>query len=365
MAGVTAAGPFSVLVVDDEMGPRMAVQMLLAEDHRVYTAADVASAREILEQEKIDLVLSDIRMPGETGVDLLRYVRKNHSNVELILLTGFGELSTAKEAVQLGAYAYLEKPFDNVVLLEHVTGALVRRQAERDRRRLERLAMEANRFELLGRVVSGLIHDMGSPLSVAGTQLELVLANASLLHDRDRLEGILGQVAHCSDLVRSALGFLREHESEDSEFTLEDIATSTLQLAEPLVRNQRVEVANAYNKSASPVRGDFVLVRQAILNLVNNACQAMEGQTVPQRLLITTWTEDRYACLAVGDSGKGIPESDRQRVFESFYTTKGENGTGLGLAAVRNIMHRHEGEVSVGESPDGGAQFVLKFPMAS
>ncbi len=352
----------TVLVVDDELGPRMAVQMLLSEDYQVFTAADVRTAKEILAKEDIDLVLSDIRMPGETGVDLLRHVRQVHKDVELILLTGFGELSTAKEAVALGAFAYLEKPFDNTILLENVSGALVRRQAERDRRRLEKLALEANRFELLGRIVSGLIHDMGSPLSVAGTQLEMVLADAARMHDRGRLEAVLGQVAHCSDLVRSVLGFLREHERDNTEFTLEELAESCLQLADPLTRNQRVTVDRAFSKTHCSLKGDYVLVRQAVLNLVNNACQAMEGQEKEQRILLTTWSEGKNVCLAVADSGKGIPMQQRDHVFETFFTTKGQEGTGLGLAAVRNIMRRHGGEVTISDSPHGGAQFVLSFP---
>lgn len=354
----------TVLVVDDEKGPRLALQMLLSENYRVITANDVPSARSMLGKEPIDLVISDIRMPGETGVDLLRHVHEKHPEVEVMLLTGFGELSTAKEAVRLGAYAYLEKPFDNSALMEHVDGAMKRRQTERERRRMERLSLEANRFELLGRIVSGLIHDMGSPLSVAGTQLEMLLTGSGSKEMRDRLEMVLGQVSHCSDLVRAVLAFLRNSEGDAGDLDLHELSESCLELAAPLLRNQRVEVQRAYANAVAPFRGDFVLVRQAVLNLMNNACQAMEDQEDPQRITVSTWSEGNRVCLAVADSGTGIPAEKRELVFDTFFTTKGKKGNGLGLAAVRNIMRRHNGEAFVSEGPDGGAQFVLCFPAA-
>ena len=110
----------NILVVDDEYGPRQAVRMLLNEDHEVFTAEDVPGAREKLESQRIDLVITDLRMPRETGVDLLQWVKRRFPETEVIILTGYGELETAVKAVEYGALAYIEKPFDAENLLHHV-----------------------------------------------------------------------------------------------------------------------------------------------------------------------------------------------------------------------------------------------------
>jgi signal transduction histidine kinase len=89
----------------------------------------------------------------------------------------------------------------------------------------------------------------------------------------------------------------------------------------------------------------------------------MEGRPKPREVHVRTWREAGYVCISVGDTGPGIPREHREQVFDTFFTTKGERGTGLGLAAVKNIMRRHNGDVVLGERPGGGAEFMLKFPL--
>lgn len=354
-----------VLVVDDENGPRTALRMLLSEDYDVLMARDVASAKVMLEEADIDLVISDIRMPNESGVDLLRYVRFEHPDIEVILLTGYGHLGTAKEAVRLGAFAYMEKPFDNDDMMNLAGKAIERRRQELERKQLEHLALEANRFELLGRIVSGLIHDLGSPLSVAGSHLELMLMEHPENPQSDRLRMILSQVAHCSDVVRNALGFLRHRQTPHMLINLAEVAQVCVELGMPMFRRQSVKVTTNFEQGAPYCVGDFVLIRQAVLNLFNNACQAMEGQGETPEIAVSTWSDDSAVYLSVRDTGHGISPSDRHRVFDTFFTTKGNSGTGLGLAAVRNIMRRHGGEVILGEPEGRGALFILRFLRAS
>jgi len=352
----------TILVVDDENGPRLAVRMLLMEDYRVLMADAVEEAIAILENEEVDLVISDIRMPGQTGVELLRYARLNYPDVEVILLTGYGQLETAKQAVECGAYAYLEKPFDNTEMLDHVSRALEKRRHELERQHLERLALEANRFDLLGRIVSGLIHDLGSPLSVAGSHLELMLLDGPKDNAEDRIRLILSQVTLCSEVVRSTLNFLRHRSHDQTALQLDEIAEQCLELAHPIIRKQAITVHRDFQQDLPSVQGDFILLRQAVLNLINNACQAMEDQENAQELELATRSDENWISLSVRDTGSGVPQHVRNKVFDTFYTTKGKEGTGLGLAAVRNIMWRHGGEVRLANHAQGGALFSLRFP---
>src|ERR1700758_3854642 len=101
-----------VLVIDDEMGPRESLRMLLKPDYHVDTADCVEAGIKLLKEKQPDTIVMDIRMPGMTGIEGLRKIREIDPHLSVIMLTGFGALDTAKEALRLGANDYISKPFD-------------------------------------------------------------------------------------------------------------------------------------------------------------------------------------------------------------------------------------------------------------
>src|SRR5690606_16185873 len=103
----------------------------------VHIADGAEPALEILRTEPIELVITDVRMPKVTGVDLLREVKEINADIQVIIITGYGQLETAMKAVEYGAFAYLEKPFDNQVMLDTVRSGQRRYRIERERRTFE------------------------------------------------------------------------------------------------------------------------------------------------------------------------------------------------------------------------------------
>src|ERR1700737_5423165 len=101
-----------VLVIDDEMGPRESLRMLLKPDYQVHTADNVETGLKILREKGPDTIVMDIRMPGMNGIEGLRKIREIDPHLSVIMLTGFGALETAQEALRLGASDYINKPFD-------------------------------------------------------------------------------------------------------------------------------------------------------------------------------------------------------------------------------------------------------------
>ena len=351
-----------ILIVDDENGPRQSLRMLLKEDYDVSLATGVDDALAQLAEASVDIIITDIRMPHKTGMDLLREVREDNSDIEFIILTGYGELDTAMKAIEYGACAYLEKPFDHRIMLEKIRACVEKRRREEDRKALECLTMEANRFETLGRLVSGTMHDLGTPLSVLGTHLELLSADPTVESLMKRLGTMESQVRHCTELVRSTMNFLRHTPDEQSPFDINTAVEVCLDVARPLLIRQQVTLRTDLSPDISICVGDFVMVRQAILNLIYNACQAMEAQADPREIIIKTRSENNQLALTIEDTGPGIPEKDRQRIFYTLFTTKGKKGTGLGLSVVKNVMHQHGGEVALLPGEGRGACFKLTFP---
>src|SRR5690606_34300652 len=154
----------------------------------------------------------------------------------------------------------------------YVESAIRKHREEQERRTLEHLALEANRFETLGRVVSCMMHDLGSPLTVIESTVEMMLAAPDIASDERRLHTLLAQVRHCNEMVRSTMGFLRSDQNELGRFSLNEIVETCLEVAQPFLRKERVTVIKSLCLDLPMIPGDLTLVRQAVLNLITNAC---------------------------------------------------------------------------------------------
>src|SRR5437763_229358 len=174
-----------ILVIDDEMGPRESLRMLLKPNYRVHTADNVEAGLRILREKKPDAVISDIRMPGTSGIEGLRKIREIDPHVAVIMLTGFGALETAKEALRLGANDYISKPFDAREMREVIGRNVERTRIQRtgvnaaaeikelNNRLLKELAQK-ERLASLGQASAEFVHDLGNPLTIVWGYVQLL-----------------------------------------------------------------------------------------------------------------------------------------------------------------------------------------------
>ncbi len=117
----------SILIVDDEVGPRESLRMILKPIYEVYSAADGKEALVFIQNEKIDLVTLDLKMPGLSGIEVLREIKKVKSDVEIIVITGYGTLTNAQEAIRYGAGDFISKPFNVADIIAIVSKSFERR----------------------------------------------------------------------------------------------------------------------------------------------------------------------------------------------------------------------------------------------
>jgi DNA-binding NtrC family response regulator len=118
----------TILVVDDEMGPRESLRMILKPLYDVHTAADGQEALQLIGNENVDLVTLDLRMPGLSGIDVLREIKKRKSDVEVIIITGYGTLANAQEAIRYGAVDFISKPFNVAEIIAIISKSFERRK---------------------------------------------------------------------------------------------------------------------------------------------------------------------------------------------------------------------------------------------
>ena len=117
----------SILIVDDEVGPRESLRMILKPIYEIYTAANGDEALQVIQNENIDLVTLDLRMPGLSGIDVLREIKKVRADVEVIVITGYGTLTNAQEAIRYGAGDFISKPFNVADIIAIISKSFERR----------------------------------------------------------------------------------------------------------------------------------------------------------------------------------------------------------------------------------------------
>src|SRR6266404_7611436 len=174
-----------ILVIDDEMGPRESLRMLLKPDYQVHTADCVEAGIKLLKENQPDTIVMDIRMPGVSGIEGLRQIREIDPNLSVIMLTGFGALETAKEALRLGANDYISKPFDAHEMQQVINRNVERTRAHRtsehaaseikelNNRLLQQLAQK-ERLAALGQASAEFVHDLGNPLTIVWGYVQLL-----------------------------------------------------------------------------------------------------------------------------------------------------------------------------------------------
>ncbi len=374
-----------ILVVDDEERGVELLQRALRSLGPVDGAGSGEEAWERLCAESYDLVISDQRMPGMKGVELLTRVADSDPLIGRILLTGYADLDSTIQAINAGrVHAYVGKPCDPIQLKATVQGVLERislgrqnaslvetltvknaalEEAVAHMREAQERAVRSEQLAAIGRTVAMIVHDLRGPISVMrscggaiaseGADLdasELRAMGSEILEEADRMERM------CADLRETTQA--GQGQGSFEEAMLSDVVHVALSAVGEEASRQGVEVqVEAECVVETPL--DLVRMRRALLNLVYNALDAMPDGGVLRVEAVETADELR---LSVIDSGVGIPESVRDRLFEPFVTAGKEKGTGLGLAVVHKVVEDHEGRIEVGKPEGGGTAIHLYLP---
>jgi signal transduction histidine kinase len=249
--------------------------------------------------------------------------------------------------------------------------AKVRSESEARIAALELLRHE-DRLKTVGKLASGLAHELGTPLNVISGYAGMIAGGSLSSHDTaESARTIKAQSERIANIVRQILDFARRRPGQRIAVDLQQLARQTLDLMAPLAEKQNVRLILADGDGAAMVRADIEQIRQVLLNLITNAVQAMpKGGDVevaigPARGRLPAGQTDpgRYVCVSVLDEGEGIPEENLTRVFEPFFTTKGPGkGTGLGLAIAEGIVREHGGWIAVESTPGKGSRFCVYLP---
>ncbi|MBU1227856.1 MAG: HAMP domain-containing histidine kinase [Actinobacteria bacterium] len=355
----------AVLVVDDEEVVLDSCAMILeGQGYAVQTARDGSTALELVPSLRPELVLTDVRMPGVGGLELLEQIHRIDPAIVVVVITGFGTVDLAVEAMRSGAYDFIAKPFTPEQLRRVVRLGL-------DHRRLELRAarLESEKEALSDNFAAIVSHELKSPLGAVQQNLYALERELASVADEDQRERMRRMRERIADLLRLVdtwlrgisvdIGGIRER---FGPVAIGDVIRKAIDAVEPVAVRKSVELVVSVDEVSAPVLGDEGTLVEAIANVAGNAIKYSyeEGSVI----VAARDQGDRIA-VEITDHGIGITPKDRDRIFDDFYrsATAGGTGAGLGLAISRRIIEAHGGDIRVESEPGKGATFTILLPV--
>jgi signal transduction histidine kinase len=368
-----------ILVIDDEIGPRESLRMLLKPNYQVHTADCVEAGIKLLKEKQPDTIVMDIRMPGVSGIDGLRQIRQIDPHLSVIMLTGFGALDTAKEALRLGANDYISKPFDahemQQVIDRSVERTRIHRASEQaageikelNNRLLQQLAQK-ERLAALGQASAEFVHDLGNPLTIVWGYVQLLARRLDKSEEGEdagsvkELKIIEQHVRTCRELLTMWQGYGNVEASPPKPISVSDMVRQILKGVTSVGEQNGIAFQVSICEDPCVLLGDALQLNRAIQNVIINAIQACSGKK--GIVSVTCTQKDFYVDLRIEDTGAGIQPSQINRIFDPYFTTKqAQSGTGLGLYITKKVIEDHNGSIKVESTPGVGTVFTIRLPL--
>lgn len=240
-----------------------------------------------------------------------------------------------------------------------------------EKARAEAAIANAQKLESLGVLAGGIAHEIRNPLSSINISISSIeracRASGGGIEPgaSERIGLVLEQMrlaaAKMGAVVQRVLDYSKPYPPRKERADLNGVIESAIRFSLSTLRKQEISVSRDLSPSLPPCRVDAQLIEQVLVNLITNACQAMEGSSGEKHLEISSRVQDGRIVVLVSDSGPGVPPALRERIFEPFFTTR-KDGSGIGLSFSHRIVADHGGSLRAGESRWGGAQFRIELP---
>jgi len=352
-------GKANILVVDDELGPRESLRMILSPYYSVHIAERGGQAIEIVSQVPIDLVTLDLKMPTISGIKLLEQIKHHDPDIEAIIITGYGSLDTAVDGLRMGAFDYVSKPFDVNHILSQVNKALERRKA---RMRLKQLKSD---------FLTNVSHELRTPLSV-------VLGFISLLLDRalgsltDEQQSVMEKVYKSSEellmLIDNVLwlGYLNAGDTflVAEEVDLKAIIQEVVDNYDRLLKEKEIELCLLLPQEDVHIISDPSKVARIFQNLFQNAIKFTPRGKITVK--VGRSVHEGHVELEIIDTGVGIPRDKMKNIFQPFQQLEDPNrevaGLGLGLTVASQLADYLGGGLQITSQPGVGTRALVRLP---
>jgi PAS domain S-box-containing protein len=239
-----------------------------------------------------------------------------------------------------------------------------RLRIERELQKMQEALLQSEKLAAMGRLTSQIAHELNNPIYGIMNTLELLKTEISPESKRRRILDLsLSEIQRLSEMLRNMLSFSKPEEEKRRPIKIDELIEGILLMMEKQMRESNIQVETSFDPDIPEIMASTNQMRQVMLNLIKNAKEAMpKGGT----LFVKMSKEDDRVLIHIQDTGIGIPEEIRDKIFEAFFTTKQKvKGVGLGLSVCYGIIKDHGGEIKVESEEGKGTTFIISLPIES
>jgi signal transduction histidine kinase len=375
----------TILIIDDDMYVRDALETFLnASGYQTVVAAEASTALQLVASNNIVVAVIDLHLPGVSGLDVLRSIHAEDSTIQCIMLTGYGSMETAVEALREQAYDYIIKTsslssierviarateFTRLLRDKHASDVALAQRTQELSTSLEALRETQERLlrtgtaALIGQLAEGLRHELGNALTVIHLNLNL------LTHYREDEERFTRHMESLErgmrDIERVTQAFHDFPKTDANPGELVDLASVVQEAAQQAIQMKNRSDVKVTVDLVEPamVHGASLQLWRALINIIDNAVE------VASEVKISMSADGESWCVTVSDNGPGLTPDALAHATEPGFTSKIDRGfmrgLGLGLFVSSSVFDSHGGSLTLSNEPKGGARIEVRLPKAA
>lgn len=369
-----------ILIVDDEAGIRNVLKITLeSSGYAVCTATDGEAGIKAFVDQKPQIVITDIKMPGIDGIQLLKQIKQMDNQAEVIMITGHGDMDLAVKSLQHEAGDFITKPIDSNELELAIQRAQDRLSITRNIQSymdgLEMLVKEkdkkineSEKLVTIGQTIAGMSHaikNIAGGLKGSSFVLEQGIDQENRKYLKQGWEMMKGNI---DKITKLSLDLLNYAKTTRLKLSLENPNTpidDLIPLATFQADEKKIEFkVNSYGGSKQ-ILMDSDAIYDCVMNLVANAFDSFvkeAAERTPKQVTLSIFRQNNRMVYQVEDNGCGINETMKEKIFKDFITDKGSKGTGFGLMTTKKIVEEHNGCVGFKSVSGQGAIFYIQIP---
>lgn len=364
--------PIPVLLIEHNEGTAFLTKEVLEKQGcEVQIVLNGAEGLKKLSSGDFKVALVDHNLPDMKSTEILKKLKQRNIDTPVIIVTGSGDENVAVEAMKSGAYDYIVKATDlsHFKLLPLVIQQSVQRhESNKEKEKLQQKLLQSEKLRALGEMASGIAHDFNNILAA-------ILGRAELLQLKTKDETLLKGLKNIenaaisgANTVKRIQEFTRIRTDKNFDFVdIDKIINDAIEITKPQWKDQAqasgitIEIKKDMDRrKLPPILGDSSGLKEAFTNIIYNAIEAMPkgGQ-----ISVETKTDRKKVFVSVTDTGVGISDEVKEKIFQPYFTTKGVKRSGLGLSVAYGILKRHKGDIEVKSKEGGGSTFTLIIPV--
>jgi signal transduction histidine kinase len=365
-----------ILLADDEPDIRDVLSLSLSDmGYQVYEAENGDEALRIFRDVKPSLVMTDIKMPGMDGIELLQKVKHENPETEVIMITGHGDMNLAIRSLKNKATDFITKPINVDALEIAVQRAkdkiITREKLQEYTENLEKLVHEKTELQShlasLGLMIGSISHGIKGLMTGLDGGIYLLDSGFAKKNEDQIKEGwdvVKLTVERIRKMVMDILFYTKERDLRVERIDIRNFVEEIAKELEPKFKGQNIEFVNDFGVHLGQFEVDVTYVHSAILNIIENATDACLSDKTKKshKIIFGARKHEEKIILEIIDNGIGMDSETQDKIFTPFFSSKGTKGTGLGLFIAYTIIEQHGGEIKVKSNVGQGTLFQIKIP---